>query len=792
MLSQSGRATPTIPPGLEPQQPLSGLGAQIGTGKTGGAPPGLSGLGAVGPAAKVASAVPADVAEDVAATIAGTPGTGAAGGSTGTLSRPGSRMGLRRQITPVALPLRPGTPKREVSVAGKKDKEEVETPTKKPVEREVAKPAVPDVKAKENAKVESKEAKAPVAAEKAKAVATPTKVKEAEKTPAAPATPVLEKKVVQPKSQVQDAKASPASKSQAQDAKASPGPKSQAQDAKATSVPSSKIESAKGRKHPGKLDITAAVEKTTQAKAGAAENATPTATVQTPSKLESPAVASPAVKTAPRTLRVVQAPTPKTETPPASAVPTEKPKDAVPAAVRQPSRQPSVASISHLPGTPSSEQVSISDNISLTSASQSRANSPPPSARTVDGVASTVVGSAPVRQKTKSQVKKDRQERAKQIDEERAKIKVEEEEAAEQAPQQEAIVARKKKAKKDKPAPPPKPPAQNKGKEKEEAKTRDGTPVASRAASPTGPKDEKLATPTKPSTPIRAPVHAGPTHEPSPPPTPTLTAAQIIAEIKATAPEIQKSIESLLRASPTSSNAFKPSQPMTAKDIANADATWKSDLRFQLSKDDIDGLLRGTLAAKHLGGKDGRAWSKAMVSPSGATLRALSQELEARFLELEKALRELPDELRFRPTKPQNETKFPHLDLEALKRELENSLAAPGGVAGRGNSAMEQMVHDGSGTKRGAFLLDEVGKYINEFVMPPATPPPQHAQPVQTQQQATQAARAEYFEHGAAAGGGVSVDVAERQLAEARRVCEEREGALRKVVRRNKKILGLG
>ena len=97
----------------------------------------------------------------------------------------------------------------------------------------------------------------------------------------------------------------------------------------------------------------------------------------------------------------------------------------------EPSRRTSLTSTQQ-PGTPS-------DNASLTSASLSRANSPPPSR----------VGTAPVRQMSKAQQKKERQARAKQVEEvskaEQSPVKMEE-----PAVVQEPIVGRKKKTKKAK------------------------------------------------------------------------------------------------------------------------------------------------------------------------------------------------------------------------------------------------------------------------------------------------------------------------------------------------------
>lgn len=425
----------------------------------------------------------------------------------------------------------------------------------------------------------------------------------------------------------------------------------------------------------------------------------------------------------------------------------------------------------NLPGTPSSEQVSISDNISLTSTSQSRANSPPPPV-------SSRVGSAPVRNKTKNQQRKDRQERAKQLEEEKARLQ----EAADPTPEepaQEAIVARKKKEKKAKEPKPAKPRAATL---KSETPTANTTPTASRPTSP-GPKERDAATPkveSKPATPSRVPSMPlqSPHNELSPPPTPTITPAQMISDLRAAAPEFQKALDTLFRTS--SAASLKPNQPITQKDLAQNPAMWKPDFNIKLTRDEVEALLSGKVPCIQYGGEEGRIWDRGIVSPSGAHLRALSQELEQRFLHLEGVLRDLPEELKFHPTKPQNETRFPFFDLEALKREFDNELRGQG----RGVSVMEAMVQDGAAMKKGAFLVDEASRYINEFVMPPATPPPNVA---------TAAA--------AAAGGvqmeaevpvPVSLEVAERQLQDARRVAEEKEVAMKRVQRRNRKAAGLG
>ena len=117
-----------------------------------------------------------------------------------------------------------------------------------------------------------------------------------------------------------------------------------------------------------------------------------------PSAPSSAVTQSPAVRTNPKTLRLI--PTPKTEVPPVGNSTPQSATSTIPPNFLPPSRQPSIVSLTRneRPSTPVSEI--ISDNASITSNSLSRPSSPPP----------TRVGSAPVRSTTKSQQKKQRRE----------------------------------------------------------------------------------------------------------------------------------------------------------------------------------------------------------------------------------------------------------------------------------------------------------------------------------------------------------------------------------------------
>ena len=165
-----------------------------------------------------------------------------------------------------------------------------------------------------------------------------------------------------------------------------------------------------------------------------------------------------------RTMRVL--PSSKIETPSLASAssPLVSHAEKSPSLRQEPSRQPSLASINR-PATPASEK--ISDNASMTSTALSRANSPGPGR----------VGSAPLRQTTKSQQKKERQAKAK-LAEESEKIGEMYVKVAIEEPVHAPIIGRKKKAKKT------------------TGITDEATPLDSRAPSP-GPGLQDVEIPTK-------------------------------------------------------------------------------------------------------------------------------------------------------------------------------------------------------------------------------------------------------------------------------------------------------
>ncbi|KAG9807061.1 hypothetical protein KCU77_g21558, partial [Aureobasidium melanogenum] len=373
---------------------------------------------------------------------------------------------------------------------------------------------------------------------------------------------------------------------------------------------------------------------------------------------------------------------------------------------RMPSRQPSVASI-QVPGTPGSEH--ISDDISITSTSLSRANTPPPPT-------SSRVGSAYVRQNTKSQQKKMRQEKARQMTEEL----LSKETPAASEPIQEAITSRKKKSKRDKPSTPA------------ASTPAASTPVPSRPASPQlkaqpeePPKVEKPATPVKAETPPPPPpAPVTPVKAPTPPPPAALTPASLIAELRSEHGTLAGAFDAFFRPFAQTVAHYKPSQQPIAADLTPENAI--PPHQPELKKEDIDVLLSGR-AWRPVTDEQQRLWERLVISPSGAIIRHMEPQFEERFLAMEAMNRQLPENLKFHPIQHSNtptDLDFPAVDIALLRREFEG---APNGNRHRSANAMEKAVEEGS--KKGSFLVDTAGKYVNEFIMPPVplSPPNEKA-----------------------------------------------------------------
>ncbi|KAF2734280.1 hypothetical protein EJ04DRAFT_564416 [Polyplosphaeria fusca] len=343
------------------------------------------------------------------------------------------------------------------------------------------------------------------------------------------------------------------------------------------------------------------------------------------------ATASPVKRsTAPRTLRVV--PTPKADIPPPLSAASAASVPHVPTVDKLRSRQASIASI-NFPGTPASEL--ISDNASITSASMSRANSPPP----IGGK----VGSAPVRKKTKSQVKKERQERARQIAEEAQAVDehVKSEAELEHAP----IVGRKKKAKKPATATKPtqaevasQPPSPKADVEEEEAEPEE-VPIPA----------PKKTTKAKPA--VSSPRMSQAVPDVASPPDQHKEKGQFSALQLVIA--LQKDGEL-----PVSNLEFfkPPSASLAHARAAQGNmAPAPPDVKIHISEADLDALSKKKPV--RLRGQDGKSESNTLITPEGRFFWGLAQDYEENALRYEKRIRDCDPQFKFNPRK---QTARPH------------------------------------------------------------------------------------------------------------------------------------
>lgn len=368
------------------------------------------------------------------------------------------------------------------------------------------------------------------------------------------------------------------------------------------SEPSPAISSKAANKklRPSKLDIAAAKDTTKKAKdstdtAGVASGPVPSQPTTPAATAISQASASSATR--PTQLRANRPPPlPKAETRPAS------PALAPTVTSKQPSRRPSLTSIDR-PSTPASEK--FSDNMSFASTTLSRANSPPP----------TKVGSAPVRQFTKSQQKKERQARAKQAEE---ASKIDDLPAKAKEPLQAPIIGRKKKAKKEK-----------------MQGSADSTPTVTRPTSPVPQEEEAMEEKAEPVTPVRegkkpASKIAADIKEPDTPTSPATPASNDPQKASLTAASIFASLLKSGELSPTVSELFKSVPGLNYRfeglelDLAGTDESMVSDSQMH-SLDQGEAITIQKSPTNHV-----------VVLPDRSALRGLTAAQAARYLELRK------------------------------------------------------------------------------------------------------------------------------------------------------------
>ena len=328
------------------------------------------------------------------------------------------------------------------------------------------------------------------------------------------------------------------------------------------------------------------------------------------------------------------------------AVPTSKTDDLAKAAIASPtvpesvttpytkglSRRPSLTSVQGL-GTPVSEKAS--DNASFTSTSISRANSPPPSA----------VGTAPIRQNTKSQQKKERRARAKQLEKSKADeepVKPTVEEPIVQPP----IIGRKKKAKKITAS----------------RETADSTPSVTRPSSP-NPQEEIVEekAPSQPATPIKDPKKFSKRETPKVDSSTTLDtsvhpantdAPKTLTTAGSTATTLASIFQSLVTSGeiPASTeNLFKNVHYRNDITLADLEETAVPALTAEQKKlhEQGEAVLIETNNKKCF-----------VMMPNGEIMKGLTEEGAKRFLELRSKVIDTPEEYRWMPLRNEDVDKF--------------------------------------------------------------------------------------------------------------------------------------
>ncbi|OCK79991.1 hypothetical protein K432DRAFT_416990 [Lepidopterella palustris CBS 459.81] len=513
------------------------------------------------------------------------------------------------------------------------------------------------------------------------------------------------------------------------------------------------VSSPSKRQPPGKLDIAAATKLSEKDLVDAAtmavsnmpdiqmKNARAVSLAPTISHPSSPAVpstGSPIKRSAPRTIRVL--PTPKSENPPPLSASSAASMPPLPSVVKLRSRQASVTSLNQ-PGTPASEF--ISDNASIASTSISRANSPPPG---------TVVGSAPIRQKTKTQAKRERQERAKQIADEKNMVMEDFVKSSDPEPVQAPIVGRKKKAKKSAavssnataastpaislPAS-PKTATHNKAEEERDASESSSSapaPAAIPSASAT-----KKASPTKSTSPTKSSQPLPPS--PDPPKSSKFTqssqsqptAASILADLQRTGDLLASTLEFFKPLSASISHLTRTGTPATSPSVDPTSIPSHPDLRIHFSEADLDALAKKLPV--HLGGEDGKTSTRTLITPQGKFLWGLSKELEERVLELEKRVEEIKGIARWRP---QGQKSYQHPQLHNAtgrvgkgdyKTDVLPAIATALKEAGAklGKQAQTQSATSSTGTKYATHAKDNAAfddalAYLNQWVLPSDSP----------------------------------------------------------------------
>lgn len=473
------------------------------------------------------------------------------------------------------------------------------------------------------------------------------------------------------------------------------------------------------RSAPGILDLTAAI-KAQDENAKGKTTGTASAATSVPPSPATTSTGSPIKRSvAPRTLRVI--PTPKTETPPPLSASTAPPLPQLPTVDKLRSRQASIASVNQ-PGTPYSDL--ISDTASVTSTSVSRANSPPP-------VLGSKVGTAPVRKKTKSQAKKDRQERRRQIEEEQTIMDDKSDNEVVQAP----IIGRKKKTKKPS-APVPKPAA-----------------VAPKSE-PASPKpatvEEEVSDAPAPVIPSRKVSSAMPSVRPSPEPEQDPLGESAKDKREYTPQSVMSDLQKTGQLLASTLEFFKPLSSSLTHSSRNppvANVAAPQDLKIHFSEADLEALAKKKPV--RLNSHAGKPDSRTLITPHGKFFWGLTEELEQRALELERSIGNSRGPACFHAHKQSatGQDFMPHQQSKDVLPAIATALKEAGKKLNTGNSPRIPKLDassiplppvqpgdaanmQGQQSPHPQQTPADAGLYLNQFVLPKTdNPPPNQPRP---------------------------------------------------------------
>jgi CCR4-NOT transcription complex subunit 4 len=358
---------------------------------------------------------------------------------------------------------------------------------------------------------------------------------------------------------------------------------------------------------------------------------------------------------------------------------------------KQPSRQPSVSSFRH-PGTPTSEI--ISDTVSSTSASVSRASSPQPS----------IIGSVPVRHITKSQLKKQRKESKKEQERRGSELSSAISSITPMEPEQAPIIGRKKKKARQvsslvddsnpdpsrQPSPDPQVNARASKvapKENPEARPRSDTAKQAEQAEKAGAvgKSEMIE---KPPVAREVVLQSAPTAPKEASPKQPSVAAKILSEMQASG-ELDAAALGF----------FDYVEGLNHKHNISSNETNDWEHKFMVSPEHEKDLLKGHSLRGTIG-NSGQLSSRVMISPSGWFLRGLPQEQEDRFEEMEDRCRHASRPGTWIPDRQMGPSSFEIISGRFIQS---GPRAAPGNAAA---------VTDPLSKMR----IEEALNYINQFV----------------------------------------------------------------------------